>query len=443
MQPSPAASTTVPAAGAARARVWPLRDSAADAWLVAATVVQSAAVACGLALAARTDAASGYAVAALLLAGFVWWGSNTVAHIHLHRPIFAVRALNRAFSLWLTLFTGVPQSLWRHRHLWHHAGEPRPMPPLRLGRQAIAEFALVVVAWGALAATEQSAFIFAWLPGFALGMALCQLQGWTEHTLPGQSVAEGISHYGKLYNLFWFHDGHHAEHHRWPAAHWTTLSALRSDLRGKVECPLPPFARPWLGARVVANRGIGAALTWLERVCLASPGLQRYMVAVHTRAIRAVLRDAGLRPSTVTVVGGGLFPRTLAVLRDVAPDAEVTVVDADDRHVEVARTWLRTHGIDERKVSFRIAWFDPTRDGDADLVVLPLALIGDAGALTAGLRGHVLCHAWLWQGAAAAGRLPTMPTTATRIVGTHIVAWRLLKRVNLLAPVRHTVAAGR
>ena len=40
----------------------------------------------------------------------------------------------------------------------------------------------------------------------------------------------GICHRGRLHNLVWLNDGYHAEHHRWPGAHWTQLPARR--LRG-------------------------------------------------------------------------------------------------------------------------------------------------------------------------------------------------------------------
>src|SRR5262249_47377554 len=51
----------------------------------------------------------------------IWWNSNTVAHNFIHTPYFRDRGLNRCFSLYLTLLLGIPQSLWRDRHLAHHA----------------------------------------------------------------------------------------------------------------------------------------------------------------------------------------------------------------------------------------------------------------------------------------------------------------------------------
>ena len=61
--------------------------------------------------------------AAPLIAAVVCWTSNTVAHCHLHRPLFKRRIQRQLFSAYLTATTGIPQSLWRARHLAHHAGD--------------------------------------------------------------------------------------------------------------------------------------------------------------------------------------------------------------------------------------------------------------------------------------------------------------------------------
>ena len=54
----------------------------------------------------------------------VWWNSNTISHNFLHRPFFRSRAANRVFGAYLSLLLGIPQALWRDRHLAHHAGVP-------------------------------------------------------------------------------------------------------------------------------------------------------------------------------------------------------------------------------------------------------------------------------------------------------------------------------
>src|SRR5690242_3119999 len=51
----------------------------------------------------------------------LWWCANTVSHNFIHLPFFRSRAANTVFSLYLSLLMGLPQSLWRQRHLAHHA----------------------------------------------------------------------------------------------------------------------------------------------------------------------------------------------------------------------------------------------------------------------------------------------------------------------------------
>src|SRR5882672_2407000 len=84
-----------------------------------------------------------------LIALGLWWNSNTISHNFIHRPFFRRRAFNVLFSLYLSALLGVPQSLWRQRHLAHHAcrAPRRESNPL-----LVAETLLVLVVWGALLA---------------------------------------------------------------------------------------------------------------------------------------------------------------------------------------------------------------------------------------------------------------------------------------------------
>ena len=62
----------------------------------------------------------------------LWWTANSTAHHFIHRPFFTSRSVNHAFSVVLSVFLGVPQSVWRERHCAHHAGR-RPRAPHRAG----------------------------------------------------------------------------------------------------------------------------------------------------------------------------------------------------------------------------------------------------------------------------------------------------------------------
>jgi hypothetical protein len=181
------------------------------------------------------------------------------------------------------------------------------------------------------------------------------------------------------------------------------------------------------GARAPAVDRVAAVLGALERLALACPPLQRRLVACHARALvrllpalatclsRQVPVDLARAPWSIAVVGGGLFPRTALALARVWPAARVTIVDADADHLEQARRVLVAHNI--RDVSFVHATWDPRAAHVHDLVILPLALVGDRNAVYRGDGPPRLVHDWLWRPRGAA---------------TVVVAWWLLKRLNLV-----------
>src|SRR5438445_11583313 len=80
-----------------------LRHSRWDALLIALSAVQA------VLLASRPSL--------WLIAVGLWWNANTISHNFIHLPFFRSRRLNRLFSAWLTLLLGIPQTLWRERHL--------------------------------------------------------------------------------------------------------------------------------------------------------------------------------------------------------------------------------------------------------------------------------------------------------------------------------------
>src|SRR5262249_52353236 len=110
------------------------------------------------------------APAAPLVAIFLWWNSNTVSHLFIHRPFFRSRTANRQFACYLTLVLGIPQTAWREMHLAHHAGLPwRP----RLSRHVLVEVALVLGLWTVMLMVNPSWFVTGYLVGYAGGLALC------------------------------------------------------------------------------------------------------------------------------------------------------------------------------------------------------------------------------------------------------------------------------
>lgn len=205
------------------------------------------------------------------------WNINSVAHNFIHTPYFRWRVLNRAFSLIESLALCSPQVFYAHVHLRHHQGNSdRPGPggetvdglsiyrhgrdgapealwsyvlkgffrdsagdihrAMKAKRPADAAFGRVEVA--AVAAFVATLLVADWravlflAPFYYLGECLSQLNGYFEHfgADPDRPIAWGVSTYAPLYNLVWFNNGHHAEHHYRPAVHWTRLPALHRAL---------------------------------------------------------------------------------------------------------------------------------------------------------------------------------------------------------------------
>ena len=384
------------------------RHSARDAWLVAATWAQAGVTLLAFGLAARSE--GGAVLAAALFGVGICWCSNTVSHNHLHNALFTSRTLNRAFDLWLTLLVGVPQSLWKARHLWHHAGEPAGA---RLHAKRHELWAIGAL-WAVMLAVAPKVFLFAYVPGYLLGLALCRLQGSMEHARV-ESPEAGVSHYGRVYNFFWFNDGHHAEHHQFPSEHWTRLPARRAEV-AFAPSALPPHLR-WL-ERATPSELKGLFLCGLERIALGSFALQRFMLWTHARAMAPLVRALPRRPVRVAIVGGGLFPRSLLVLAKLLPEARFEVVDRSVSSVSCAVDFLKRHGFPLQRVRFRIESFDPQRHADHDLIVTPLGFVGQEETLCeAARRTSILRHDWLW----------VRPGGTSRVV-----SWLLLKRVTLV-----------
>jgi hypothetical protein len=219
------------------------------------------------------------------------------------------------------------------------------------------------------------------------------MQGYWEH-----AAGRPISHYGWVYNFLCFNDGYHAEHHSDPSIHW---SELPHWIEPGAECSRWPALLRWIDA---------PPLEALERLVLWSPGLQRWVLRSHRRALQKLLPR--LRPvGRAAIVGGGLFPRTALILRELLPSAHLTIVDSNARHLETARAILG------EGIEYRHERYVPGECRDCDLTVVPLGLNGDRAAIYCHPPSRaVLVHDWMWR---------------RRGVGT-VVSAALLKRLNLV-----------
>jgi len=336
----------------------------------------------------------------LVIAFATWWIANTSAHNFIHRPFFGHAAANRAYSLALTLVIGVPQTIWRDRHLAHHA---QRRWTLTVTTPLLIETLALGCVWVTLSATAPGFLIAVYMPGLGLGLILCAIQGHYEH-------AHGVtSHYGRLYNLLCFNDGYHVEHHASPGVHWRALpSRLASERASRWPALLRWLETPWLDA--------------LERVVLHSDLLQRGVLHVHRRAFARLLPDVG-PVSRVAIVGGGLFPRTALVLRDLLPSARIVIIDESADNLRRARAWISQDAALEQRTSLDCRTYPDASDGpdrSYDLVVVPLAFRGNRDAIYRRPWTTTIVHDWVWR--------PRGRTT--------VVSPLLLKRVNLVTPER-------
>jgi len=325
-----------------------------------------------------------------LIALGLWWNANTIAHNFIHRPFFRAAVVNRFFSAVLSVLLGIPQTLWRDRHLAHHAGvECR----LRISRQLAIETALVLCLWTALAVRQPRFFLLVYIPGYLGGLALCALQGFWEH-----AAGRPTSHYGIIYNRLCFNDGYHAEHHAHPSVHWTTLpQRIEPDAATSAwPAPLRWLDLPWLEA--------------LERLVLRSRWLQHFVLQSHRRAFLALL-PALKSTGSVLIVGGGLYPRTALILRELLPTARLTIMDANFDNLEIARALLG------EVPEYRHKLCSNHESGDFDLTVFPLSFAGDRAAIYRHPpSATVVVHDWIWRHHSTGS----------------IVSVALLKRLNLV-----------
>jgi hypothetical protein len=317
----------------------------------------------------------------------LWWNSNTIAHYVIHKPFFRSRTLNVLFSLYLSVLLGVPQTIWRQRHLAHHAGLAWRVRP---SCQTVAEFSLIFALWALLLAYQGRLFFTAYVPGYLIGLFLCWLHGYYEH------ASGTTSHYGALYNFLFFNDGYHVEHHAHPREHWTRLPCC---VQAGTQASRWPAVFRWLDMPI---------LECLERCVLHSRTLQQFVLKRHEKAFQRLLSQLP-PPKEVGIVGGGLFPRTLMVLQRLVPQARLVVIDRSAANIQTARTFVNGEFVN--------AFYEPSQMNGFDLLVVPLSFLGDRETIYRRPPAPaVLVHDWIWR---------------KRGTGA-VVSVLLLKRLNLV-----------
>ena len=326
-----------------------------------------------------------------LIAVGLWWNANSISHNFIHRPFFGRRALDAIFSCYLSMLLGFPQSFWRARHLEHHFGKECARERLDLRLWPL-DIAAVIALWGALFLFAPLFALTVYLPGFLIGVGLCYLQGHYEHS------GGTVSHYGRIYNFLFFNDGYHIEHHSRPGMHWRELARQRAE---KGSSSRWPAVLRWIEC---------VNLCAMERLVLRWPALQRFVLSRHKGALRRLL--AGMpAPARVGIVGGGLFPRTAIILRELLPEAKLVLIDLSAGNLAIANRFMTGNAeyVNER--------FEPDAPCDFDLLTIPLAFSSDRQAIYRCPPAQaVMVHDWIWR----------------RRGSSVVVSWLLLKRLNLV-----------
>jgi fatty acid desaturase len=191
-----------------------------------------------------------------------------IAHNFIHHPFFTSQILNSFFSILNTLILGIPQSLYRIHHLNHHRFNNHPekdeSSTYRYGKDGNEEnifaysflgiFRTDLVALYKVASKYSSlvhiellsllSFITLlvfnnWMLAlgyvfviYLLGQVFALWENYCEHHLANYNdrKRDSVSCYNPLYNILWFNNGYHQEHHFSPQVHWTEISTITEKL---------------------------------------------------------------------------------------------------------------------------------------------------------------------------------------------------------------------
>src|SRR5450432_4282207 len=220
---------------------------------------------------------------AMLILGFIYAlmvnaNINGIGHNFIHNPFFRSPLLNRLFGIVQSVACCFSQTYYDAVHMQHHKGNSdRPNEngetidwlsiyqhghdgeaenPWRyvflsffrdntgaiareLRKRGRAELFWGNVELAAFATTLFVMFLFNWryivfffLPFFYLGHCFSYLNGYFLHYggNPDKPIAWGVSSYDKWYNLIWFNNGYHAEHHFRPKMHWTKMKRFHEEI---------------------------------------------------------------------------------------------------------------------------------------------------------------------------------------------------------------------
>ena len=200
---------------------------------------------------------------------------DIVMHNFIHTPFFKRRNLNRFYEVLCSISAVQSFTASKIQHMAHHkyandivdftSGQTKDptstyrhgvcgkhesflsyslLSPLRelieareyFGRMQVrgrisVEIGAIFLYLGLMALYNWRYFLFFVLIIYVSQILICA-QNYCEHfgAMPGNRMADSVSCYGRLYNIIWFNNGYHQEHHYRPGVHWTRLKSLREQM---------------------------------------------------------------------------------------------------------------------------------------------------------------------------------------------------------------------
>jgi fatty acid desaturase len=101
----------------------------------------------------------------------------------------------------------------------------------RFGRRVFREVCFIWMFWGVVGLCNWRFLLFSFVIIYVYQI-ITSGQNYFEHygATPGNRMANSVSCYGRVYNLLWFNNGYHQEHHHRPGVHWTKIKDLRGQM---------------------------------------------------------------------------------------------------------------------------------------------------------------------------------------------------------------------
>jgi fatty acid desaturase len=157
-------------------------------------------------------------------------------HKHVNDPIDPIIGTTRdPASMYRFGIAGRHESIWRYmllaplRDLMEAPDYSGRRPRMR--RRIFIEMAFLGAFWVGILIYDWR-FLILYLFIVYTAQVMSSAQNYFEHygAIPGSTLTDSVSCYGWFYNLVWFNNGYHQEHHYRPGVHWTKLKELREEM---------------------------------------------------------------------------------------------------------------------------------------------------------------------------------------------------------------------